>query len=61
VDTLVQSRLLSSRERFGREHDDRNLTKLRGLLDLLDEHEPVDAWHEEVKEDDIGTPVVDGL
>ena len=28
ADTLVQPRLFSSRERFGREHDDRDLSKL---------------------------------
>ena len=40
ADTLVEPRLLSSRERFGREHDDRDLMKLRGLLNLLDGMNP---------------------
>ena len=25
------------------------------------QHEPIHAWHEEVEDDDIGTPVVDDL
>jgi hypothetical protein len=40
--------VLGSRERFGREHDDRDLTGLAILLELLDHCKPVHPWHEEI-------------
>jgi hypothetical protein len=49
ADALLEYRLFSGCEGFGREHDDWDVLRQRGLLKVLDEREAVHAWHEQVE------------
>ncbi len=51
---LVEYGVLRSRQRFGREHNNRQLTRVRILPEMPDDRKTVQAWHEEIEQHDIG-------
>lgn len=51
--TLVESRPLGSRQRFGRQHNDRGLLLRRLLLELFEYGKTVQTWHEQIQQDDV--------
>jgi hypothetical protein len=53
VHVLIEQSVLSSRERFGGEYNDWELMMLGLLPEILNDRKAVQAWHEQIQQDDI--------